>query len=106
MSKSPWLLFCAVLIVLPAFSDEGFWLFNDFPQEAVQSKYGFSPSPEWLDHVRLSSARLHDGSSSFVSGNGLIFTSHHVAQSCIQTISTSERDTGKTASMLPHKRRS
>ena len=73
-------------------ADEGMWLFNAFPGDKVQATYGFKPSQEWLDHVRLSSARAPNGSSSFVSSDGLIFTNHHIAQGCIHDLSTGGKD--------------
>ena len=73
-------------------ADEGMWLFNAFPGDKVQATYGFKPSQEWLDHVRLSSARAPNGSSSFVSPDGLIFTNHHIAQGCIHDLSTGGKD--------------
>jgi hypothetical protein len=75
-----------------AIADDGMWLFNAFPGDKVQAKYGFKPSQEWLDHVRLSSARAPNGSSSFVSPDGLIFTNHHIAQGCIHDLSTGGKD--------------
>ncbi len=75
-----------------SFADEGMWLFNAFPKDKVQAKYGFAPDQAWLDHVRLSSARAPNGSSSFVSADGLIFTNHHIAQECIHDLSTGGKD--------------
>ncbi len=73
-------------------ADEGMWLFNAFPKDKVQAKYGFAPDQAWLDHVRLSSARAPSGSSSFVSADGLIFTNHHIAQECVHDLSTGGKD--------------
>jgi len=84
-----------------AFADEGMWLFNAFPGDKVQAKYGFKPSQEWLDHVRLSSARAPNGSSSFVSPDGLIFTNHHIAQGCIHDLSTGGKDYMKNGFYAP-----
>src|SRR5262245_54818795 len=63
-----------LLTASPAlFADEGMWTFDNFPKKAVKDKYGFDVTNEWLDHVRLSSARLAGGcSGSFVSGDGLV----------------------------------
>jgi V8-like Glu-specific endopeptidase len=86
-------LLSTLLIAAPALADEGMWTFNNFPSETVQKKYGFAPTSEWLDHVRLASARMAEGcSASFVSPNGLVMTNHHCAHSCIQQLSTAKRD--------------
>src|SRR5271167_4816487 len=84
-----------------AFADGGMWLFNAFPKDKVNAKYGFEPSQEWLDHVRLSSARAPNGSSSFVSPDGLIFTNHHIAQGCIHDLSTGGKDYMKDGFYAP-----
>jgi len=87
-------LFCLVAFSFGSsiYADEGMWLFNAFPKDKVQAKYGFAPDQAWLDHVRLSSARAPNGSSSFVSSDGLIFTNHHIAQECIHNLSTGGKD--------------
>ena len=78
-------------------ADEGMWLFNAFPKDKVKAKYGFEPTQEWLDHVRLSSVRFNNGGSgSFVSPDGLTFTNHHVGSDCIQEISSEGKDYLKT----------
>jgi Peptidase S46 len=88
------LVLCLLTLCLGSFTyaDEGMWLFNAFPKDKVQAKYGFAPDQAWLDHVRLSSARAPNGSSSFVSPDGLIFTNHHIAQECIHDLSTGGKD--------------
>lgn len=74
-------------------ADEGMWLFNAFPKDKVKAKYGFAPSQEWLDHVRLGSVRFNNGGSgSFVSRDGLTFTNHHVGAVCVQQLSTHGQD--------------
>jgi hypothetical protein len=76
-----------------ALADEGMWTFNNFPAQKVKQKYGFEPSQEWLDHVRLSSLRLAQGcSASLVSRNGLVMTNHHCAHACIEQLSTAQKD--------------
>jgi hypothetical protein len=77
----------------PARADEGMWTFDAFPSAEVKARYGFEPTQRWLDHVRLSSARLAGGcSASFVSQNGLVLTNHHCAHSCIEQVSSAEHD--------------
>jgi hypothetical protein len=84
-----------VLLLAPGAvrADEGMWTFNHFPAAKVASKYGFSPDPTWLEHVRLSSVRLAGGcSGSFVSPQGLVLTNHHCARECIEQLSTAQHD--------------
>ena len=72
-------------------ADEGMWLFNDLPREALQEKYGFEATEEWAEHVMLSSVRFSSGgSASFVSSEGLVITNHHVAADTLHKLSTPE----------------
>jgi hypothetical protein len=74
-------------------AEEGMWTFDNPPLKLLQSKYGFTPTQAWLDHLRLSSVRLNDGGSgSFVSPNGLLLTNHHVARGQLQKNSTAEHN--------------
>ena len=74
-------------------ADEGMWTYDNFPKDKVQQKYGFSPGDDWLAAARLSSVRLAGGcSGSFVSPEGLVMTNHHCAHSCIEQLSTKEKD--------------
>jgi len=85
------------LLLLCLLGDEGMWLYNAFPKNKVKAKYGFEPSQQWLDHVRLSSVRFNNGGSgSFVSPDGLAFTNHHVGATCVQQLSTGGKDYMKT----------
>jgi len=52
-------LFCS----LSAFADDGMWTFDNPPRKQLKELYGFEPTQEWLDHVRLSSVRFNDGGS-------------------------------------------
>jgi hypothetical protein len=92
----PVLFFILVLSLCwsaPCRADEGMWLFNAFPKDKVKAEYGFTPSQQWLDHVRLGSVRFNNGGSgSFVSANGLTFTNHHVGAVCVQQLSTKGHD--------------
>jgi hypothetical protein len=72
-------------------ADEGNWLYEAFPKDKVKAKYGFEPSQEFLDHLRLSSVRI-GASASFVSPDGLIFTNHHVGGGCIHDLSSGGKD--------------
>src|SRR5689334_20823445 len=82
-----------VTLHAPLRAEEGMWTFDNPPTRLVQEKYNFAVTPQWLDHVRLSSIRLNDGGSgSFVSPNGLLLTNHHVALGQLQKNSTPEHD--------------
>ena len=83
----------ALLSGVSLFAGEGMWTFDNPPLKQLQQKYGFTPTQQWLDHVRLASVRLNDGGSgSFVSPNGLLLTNHHVARGQLQKNSTREHD--------------
>lgn len=74
-------------------ADEGMWTFNNFPSHTVGVKYGFAPSQQWLNHVRLSSLRIAEGcSASFISPQGLVMTNHHCVLQCVQQLSTSAQN--------------
>ena len=85
---------CGLLIAgLPLHADEGMWTFDNPPVQQLEQKYHFTPTQQWLDHVRLSCVRLNDGGSgSFVSAHGLVLTNHHVARGQLQKNSTAEHD--------------
>jgi Peptidase S46 len=81
------------LACVAAHAEEGMWTFDNPPTKLLQQKYDFTPTKQWLDHVRLSSVRLNDGGSgSFVSPNGLLLTNHHVARGQLQKASTAQHD--------------
>src|SRR6266571_743156 len=74
-------------------ADEGMWTFDNPPVEQLKNKYNFTPTQQWLDHIRLSSVRFNDGGSgSFVSSNGLVITNHHVALGQLQKASTAQKN--------------
>src|SRR5215470_5623361 len=83
----------SALWITTSHADEGMWTFNNFPADRVEKAYGFRPDQAWLDHLRLSSLRLARGcSASFVSPTGLVQTNHHCASTCIEQLSTPQRD--------------
>jgi hypothetical protein len=74
-------------------AEEGMWTFDNFPSKTVGTKYGFTPSQDWLDHVLLSSLRIAGGcSASFISPEGLVMTNHHCVVGCVEQISTPEQN--------------
>ncbi len=69
-------------------ADEGMWLYSAPPREQIKKKYNFDLTESWLDHLRLSSVRFNSGGSgSFVSGDGLVVTNHHVGADDLQKLS-------------------
>ncbi len=74
-------------------AEEGMWTFDNFPSAKVGAKYGFAPSQQWLNHIRLSSLRIAEGcSASFISPHGLVMTNHHCVLECVQQLSTAGQD--------------
>ncbi|MDB5288816.1 MAG: dipeptidyl-peptidase 7, partial [Phycisphaerales bacterium] len=73
--------------------DEGMWTLDTLPLRDLKRRFGFEPSPKWIEHVRLASVRFNDGGSgAFVSPNGLVLTNHHVALGQLQKVSTAKKD--------------
>jgi len=83
----------AVLVPCLALADEGMWLFNQPPVKQVEERHGFRLEKDWLDHLQKSSVKFNTGGSgSFVSGNGLVLTNHHVGAGIIASLSTAEKN--------------
>ena len=92
------LLFAAA----PVPADEGMFTFDNPPAAQLQKAYGFTPTREWLDRVRLAAVRFNDGGSgSFVSPDGLMISNHHVGIGCIQNLSSKEKDYVGTGYLSP-----
>src|SRR5215210_3482856 len=74
-------------------ADEGMWVLNNLPRPQLKERYGFEPSPEWVEHLRSAAVRFNSGGSgSFVSADGLVMTNHHVGADTLQKISTPAKD--------------
>ncbi|HEU4664319.1 MAG TPA: S46 family peptidase, partial [Dokdonella sp.] len=83
----------ALATVSGALAGEGMWTPDNLPAAQLQAKYGFTPSAEWTAHAQRAALRLAGGcSGSFVSPNGLVLTNHHCVNSCVQQLSTAEKD--------------
>lgn len=74
-------------------AEEGFWTFDDPPIQQLSEKYGFTMTPEWLEHVQKSSVRFNNGgSASLISADGLILTNYHVGMDLVMDLSTPEKN--------------
>lgn len=76
--------------------DEGMWLLNKLPIEAMKAK-GLQLSAEEIFSATSPSLKdavvlLGGGTGSFVSAEGLIMTNHHVAFGAVQALSNVEHD--------------
>ena len=86
-------LLCGLFFAQSLCADEGMWLFSNPPTEEIEARYGFRPTSEFLDRLRLGSIRFSNGgSASFVSSRGLVMTNHHIAFSSLGKLSTPEHD--------------
>jgi hypothetical protein len=102
MKKSHVIFLCITLLLANlAVAEEGMWLFNAVPKDKIKAQYGFEPTQDWLDHVRLASVKFSGGSGSFVSPDGLLMTNHHIGAGCINAISTTAKDYMKTGFYAP-----
>ena len=68
------------------------WTFDNPPLADLKTRYGFEPSPQWLEHARLAAVHVGGASGAFVSPEGLVLTNHHVALGSLQKLSTPQND--------------
>jgi hypothetical protein len=86
-------VFIIISFSIPAIADEGMWLYNDPPARLIKDRYGFEPTPAWLEHIQKASVRFNSGGSgSFISSDGLIISNHHVGADALQKFSDAEHN--------------
>lgn len=63
------------------FDNGKMWTFDFPPLDYLEKTYGFRPTPEWMQDVRMAALRFANYcSASFVSADGLVMTNHHCAR--------------------------
>ena len=78
------------------FDNGKMWTFDFPPLDYFQSEYGFRPTQEWLDNVRMSALRFADYcSASFVSEDGLVMTNHHCGRESVSQVEKEGEDLPK-----------
>jgi len=91
------------------FDNGKMWTFDHPPLDYFKEVYNFSPSQEWLDHVRLSALKFANYcSASFISEDGLILTNHHCGRENVTKVSKEGEnlnETGFFASTLEEERK-
>jgi len=81
------------LISASAWAAEGMWTPDNLPAAQLKQKYNFVPAKDWVEHAEHAALRLAGGcSGSFVSPTGLVLTNHHCVNSCVQQLSTADKD--------------
>jgi hypothetical protein len=81
-----------LVLALPLAADEGTWLLNQFPTDAVKQKYNFDVTGQFLDNLRVASVRIGGGSGAFVSSTGLLLTNQHLITGCLTRLSDKQHD--------------
>ncbi|MDW8205071.1 MAG: S46 family peptidase [Cytophagales bacterium] len=85
-------LFRADTVQAGKFDNGKMWTFDAPPKAYWKQTYGFEPTDEWLENVRLSALRFASWcSASFVSANGLVMTNHH----CSRDVATKVQKAGE-----------
>lgn len=69
------------------------WTFDSVPVDQFEKLYGFKPSQEWIDDVRMSALLFGGGcTAAFISADGLIMTNHHCGRDRLPGVSPKGKD--------------
>lgn len=75
------------------FDNGKMWTFDFPPLDYFASEYGFRPTQDWMDKVRMSALRFADYcSASFVSEDGLVMTNHHCGRESVSQVQKEGED--------------
>jgi hypothetical protein len=78
------------------FDNGKMWTFDYPPVDYINETYGFRPTQEWLDNVRMSALRFATYcSASFVSADGLVMTNHHCGRESVTEVEQKNEDLHK-----------
>ncbi len=72
------------------------WTFSYPPTQYFKDTYGFNPSDEWVESVRMAALRFSTYcTASFVSENGLVMTNHHCGRQSVTEVTKNGEDLPK-----------
>ncbi|MFA5404492.1 MAG: S46 family peptidase [Ignavibacteria bacterium] len=78
------------------FDNGKMWTFDYPPADYLNETYGFRPTQEWLDNVRMSALRFATYcSTSFISADGLVMTNHHCGRESVTEVEQKGEDLHK-----------
>ncbi len=78
------------------FDNGKMWTFSYPPVQYFKETYGFAPSEEWLENMRMSALRFATYcTASFVSEDGLVMTNHHCGRESVTDVTKDGEDLPK-----------